>query len=235
MSEDSNYCHIAQEPCPSECSGHAAFCVRSNQPKCDVKPKPWVPLEERKPRCIKDREECPEDCPLYTRPGVGICPKKLVSGDDRVAWYQAAHEDYRDLKDGGMGSYSGFPQTEKLAQCASILHDAFGEYCYQVGSSLETKRWRDVDVRMIMSDEKYDKLFGTAGISPFWSVLCISISSWMREVTGLPVDFQIQRQSFANTKYGGGLRNALGIGYRLKFTDEHQPDWLREIPQHESD
>lgn len=96
--------------------------------------------------------------------------------------------------------------------------DGFG--CYHVGSSLERRDYRDVDVRFIMSDEAFDRLFrveakdadsGAAGwLNPLWSLMCTTISDWMSRTTGLPIDFQIQRQTQANEKHKG-KRSALGI------------------------
>lgn len=96
--------------------------------------------------------------------------------------------------------------------------DGFG--CYLVGSSLERRDCRDVDVRFIMSDEAFDRLFrvdpkdaesGAAGwLNPLWSLMCTSISLWMSNMTGLPIDFQIQRQTQANANHDG-VRSALGI------------------------
>lgn len=92
--------------------------------------------------------------------------------------------------------------------CVTINDSLPGFGCYLVGSSLERRDYRDVDVRFIMGDEDYDKLFGRE--DAFWSLLCISISTWLSKESGLPVDFQIQRQTQANAKHNG-FRNALGI------------------------
>jgi hypothetical protein len=141
-------------------------------------------------------------------------------------FYALAHQEYKDLKDFERDCYIGFPDTEKLDHAAGVLTGAFHETCYLVGSATYTKAYRDVDVRMIMSDEKYDKLFGRTGISPFWSLLCTSISYWMRHATGLPVDFQIQRQSRCNGYQG--KRRPLGMGYRVVIDKEYEAPWLVE-------
>ena len=47
-----------------------------------------------------------------------------------------------------------------LNKFGTIVTDAFGQVPYQVGSSLHTKAWRDVDVRLIMPDAEFDRWFG---------------------------------------------------------------------------
>ena len=100
------------------------------------------------------------------------------------------------------------------AACA-IINSAFrgGFGCYLVGSSLERRDHRDVDVRYIMGDEEFDRLFPCGGDrvhDALWSLMCLSISLWLSQQSGLPVDFQIQRQSNANAKHKG-RRSALGV------------------------
>ena len=84
-----------------------------------------------------------------------------------------------------------------LAHACLIVEDALGEQAYLVGSATESRDYRDVDIRMIFDDDKYETLFGEAysETSPFWSLLCASISEYLQNRTGLPVDFQIQKRS----------------------------------------
>jgi hypothetical protein len=110
-------------------------------------------------------------------------------------------------------NYIPAPHFYSLNQACSIVNralDGFG--CYLVGSSLERRDYRDVDVRFIMSDEAYDRMFwGNGGwLNPLWSLMCTSISLWLSEQTKLPIDFQIQRQTQANLEHDG-LRSALGF------------------------
>lgn len=118
-------------------------------------------------------------------------------------------------------NYVPAPHFFALNHACVVVNRAFDGFgCYLVGSSLERRDYRDVDVRFIMSDEAFDRLFrvepknadtGAAGwMNPLWSLMCTSISLWMRNVTGLPVDFQIQRQTQANERHQG-TRSALGI------------------------
>lgn len=41
--------------------------------------------------------------------------------------------------------------------------------------------------------------------------MCMTITKWMSDATGLPIDFQIQRMTEANKEYGEKPRNAFGI------------------------
>jgi hypothetical protein len=69
-------------------------------------------------------------------------------------------------------------------------------------------------VRLILEDETFDKLFGRSDANQYdarWSLLCSSISLYLSQHSGLPVDFQVQRTTEANTTYPGQRRHALGI------------------------
>ncbi len=112
-------------------------------------------------------------------------------------------------------SYIGAPACFQLELACQHLHQAFGEYgIYLVGSALQRPDWRDVDVRYILSDEEFDKLFPQAGRywehDPRWLVLTSAISAWLSRETGLPVDFQFQPQTHAN-EHHPGPRSALGL------------------------
>jgi hypothetical protein len=108
------------------------------------------------------------------------------------------------------------PHFFALNQACAFINKALdpvsGFGCYLVGSSLERRDYRDVDVRYIMADAAYDRMFrcGADYYDPLWSLMCLSISRWLSESTGLPVDFQIQRQTQANERHKG-KRNALGL------------------------
>lgn len=111
------------------------------------------------------------------------------------------------------------PHYFALNQAATLVNAAFGGFgCYLVGSCLERRDYRDVDVRLILEDAAYDRWFGpssgqheSGGVhDPLWSLLCLAVSGWLKAQTGLPIDFQIQRQTQANAKHDG-KRNALGI------------------------
>lgn len=71
-----------------------------------------------------------------------------------------------------------------------------------------------------MSDEAFRAEFpgtypadGQGGhweFDPKWLLLTVSLSRWLSDQSGLPVDFQFQPQSHANSRHKG-RRNALGM------------------------
>lgn len=113
-------------------------------------------------------------------------------------------------------SYVGAPAIFVLETACRQINEAFGGFgCYLVGSSLERPDWRDVDVRYIMTDEEFAVMFPDVVGDMWehnsrWLLLTMSISSHLSKLTGLPIDFQFQRQSHANKKYSG-QRHALGL------------------------
>lgn len=106
------------------------------------------------------------------------------------------------------------PASLLLDEFASQVWSAFGHLPHLVGSALKTKQWRDVDVRLILSDEEYENMgLGKPEASHQngkWVSLCLAYSALGKSLTGLPIDFQIQQQSYANEKYKE-QRSALGI------------------------
>jgi hypothetical protein len=107
-----------------------------------------------------------------------------------------------------------------LNQACVIVNNAFGSGfgCFLVGSSLRTRDYRDVDVRLILDDATFDLLFPKAvngpQYNPLWSLLCASISQHLSQASALPVDFQIQRQTQANELFpqkDGHSRSAIGV------------------------
>lgn len=108
----------------------------------------------------------------------------------------------------------GFPASVKLDIFAQKVFDAFGDYPYRVGSSLtDKKNWRDVDIRLILSNEEYQKLElgdpARGPENPKWTALCYAFSELGKSMTGLPIDFQIQERDYANTFKGD--RDPIGI------------------------
>jgi hypothetical protein len=120
----------------------------------------------------------------------------------------------------------GAPAIFLLELECKHLSDAFGGYgCYLVGSALERPDWRDVDVRFIMADDEFKALFPDVRIDahnwefdPRWLLLSTMISKRLSEASGLPVDFQFQPQSHANSRHKG-KRHALGLQF-AKGRDE---------------
>ncbi len=86
-----------------------------------------------------------------------------------------------------------------------------------VGSVLTRSSYRDVDVRLILSDNDFQRLFGAEldqyhGLATaLWTSLAVTYSHYLSSVTGLDVDFQIQAMSVANdgSERHTGIRDAL--------------------------
>ena len=113
--------------------------------------------------------------------------------------------------------YIGAPKCFQLELACQHIAAAFGGFrCYVVGSVLERPDWRDVDVRFIMDDADFATLFPNAGTDwesdPRWLLMTVSISKWLSEQSGLPVDFQFQPMTHANERHSGP-RN--GVGRRV--------------------
>lgn len=113
------------------------------------------------------------------------------------------------------------PHFFELNLACRALVDAYGAHVYLVGSAIARRDYRDVDVRMILPDADFASLFpGLSGSSPShdarWSLLCSAISLWLSKRSGLPVDFQIQQMTEANSWSGqskGHPRHPLGLFY----------------------
>jgi hypothetical protein len=118
---------------------------------------------------------------------------------------------------------TGMPATTHLEAFGQCLRDAFGTMPYHVGSSIHGKSWRDVDVRIMLDDDRFDALFpGYVGYrqrDAWWALVCAAISELGRQRTGLPIDFQVQRTTEANEKFPGA-RNPLFVGHA---EDGHRP------------
>lgn len=100
-------------------------------------------------------------------------------------------------------------QNQRLQDWARIVRRSFvgAGGPYLVGSAIERADWRDVDVRLILADAEYDALAAVLDVDRLGFVF----AAWGQQATGLPVDFQVQRQTEANERHPG-RRNALGIG-----------------------
>ena len=104
-------------------------------------------------------------------------------------------------------SYLNTVDFARLNHACLPIGEAFGGHTYLVGSTLETEVWRDVDIRTILADDVFDAIF--KGREFFWSITCLGIATYLRQVTGLPIDYQIQRMTEANAKHAG-VRNPIG-------------------------
>ena len=82
--------------------------------------------------------------------------------------------------------------------------------------------YRDVDVRLMLDDDEF------AAVCPTrerWELLCLAISAYLAERTSLPIDFQVQRASEAQARFGGKFRNPLGMGRIFAGGGDGTPAW----------
>ena len=100
------------------------------------------------------------------------------------------------------------PQQNRLnAACLDIAR-VFGGNCpYLVGSVLDRADFHDVDVRMMLPDKTFKRLFSNR----WWLLKAnAAISEQLERATGLPIDFQFQDTTKANEEFHG-YRHALGM------------------------
>ncbi|RWN11745.1 hypothetical protein [Mesorhizobium sp.] len=123
-------------------------------------------------------------------------------------------------------SYVGVPAIFKLELACKHLNKAYGtgHGCYLVGSALQRPDWRDVDVVLILDDEAFKREFpyateSTFEFDPKWLLSSVTISDWLSKETGLPIDFKIQSQSWANKRHEGP-RNPLGLTFARSEASE---------------
>lgn len=115
-------------------------------------------------------------------------------------------------------SHVGVPAIFELHLACKPIVEAFGGFgCYLVGSALERPDWRDIDVVFILSDDEFRREFPNAEIAQGafeldakWMLNSIGISMLLAKQTGLPVDFKMQPQTWANKRHSGP-RHPLGI------------------------
>lgn len=105
-------------------------------------------------------------------------------------------------------------QLALLNDACTRITQAFDHPPYVVGSSIERADWRDVDVRTILADDEFDAIFGSH--PDLWSLLCLAVSAYLSAASGLPVDYQVQRQSEANEKFDG-RRSAIGMRTERRY------------------
>lgn len=108
------------------------------------------------------------------------------------------------------GSYLLLADFERLEEWCRLVSEVFdGDVPYLVGSVNQRPDFRDVDLRLILADDAFDAQFGARPVKV--RMLNRAISTWGQRETGLPIDFQVQRQTEANAAYGGDFRNPMGL------------------------
>lgn len=104
----------------------------------------------------------------------------------------------------------GWPAEHYLYLFGEVVREVFGEIPYHVGSSVELKDgWRDVDVRVMLSEEDWAAWGLKAWTGPHppssmdarWQGICLAFSALGKQMTGLPIDFQLQPVEWANKYY----------------------------------
>jgi hypothetical protein len=127
--------------------------------------------------------------------------------------------------------YVGSPAILKLSVACNILGDAFGNgRTYMVGSATERMDWRDVDVVHIMDNKQYERIFGKElgnhRLDARWSFLCMLVSKYLSDASGLPVDFKFQSITHANKEHGKKRRVVMGIYIYQERREEmdHPPE-----------
>lgn len=104
-------------------------------------------------------------------------------------------------------SYLTVPELFRLDACCTSLFHAFGSPPYLVGSTLSRPDYRDVDVRLMLPDDRFGQMFPNQYAH---LLLNAAVSDWLRAQTGLPIDFQFQDTTKTNAEHDGP-RNPLGI------------------------
>ncbi len=107
----------------------------------------------------------------------------------------------------------GFPAQIYLKNWAFGVYQVFGEMPYQVGSSLQKRNPTDIDIVVMIGDNDFDRWFGPSGDNMGawkWEWICAAFSELGRKMTGLNIDFKVQKTSVANEKYLG-QRSAIGL------------------------
>jgi len=131
-------------------------------------------------------------------------------------------EHYAKAPDGRAASYLSPPEMFRLDLACRPLRQAFPEFGpYLVGSVSRRRDFRDVDVRCVLKDKRYDQLAKAVGINGI-TFLGLAVSAYLRDATGLPIDFQFQRATEAQ-KAHEGFRNPLGVRGLGSFRGDATP------------
>ena len=118
--------------------------------------------------------------------------------------------------------YLGPVQRHRLEVAVAPINEAFDSMSYLVGSCLTRPDYRDVDVRLILDDADFVRLFGPkldqqySRATALWISLATTYSRDLTALTSLPIDFQIQAMSVAN-EWEKGERHALFVTRPLEI------------------
>lgn len=117
------------------------------------------------------------------------------------------------------------PVLHRLDRACKPLVEVFGRHVYLVGSQQERTAGplSDVDVRLILPDDDYATVM-RGQLKGFATLLDFALGAYLREATGLPVDFQVQQMSAANERHAGMQRNPLGTRELTAWIGDARPD-----------
>jgi hypothetical protein len=113
-------------------------------------------------------------------------------------------------------------QLFSLDLACQPIRQAFDAMPYLVGTVTERRGWRDVDVRLILDDKQYNRMSKALGAQAI-TFLGFAISTYLRDATGLPIDFQFQRMTEANASYDKP-RNPLGCRTLRNWPGDARPE-----------
>ncbi len=108
--------------------------------------------------------------------------------------------------------YLDVPDVRVLDHWCESLRLSFRREVYLVGSVLQGPDHRDVDVRIMLTDEEM------AALPMHVLDLNMMLSRWGQQATGLPIDCQVQTLAEFTTE--GGPRNPRG------YTEDHRQQAL---------
>ena len=116
------------------------------------------------------------------------------------------------------------PVLHRLDRACKPLVEVFGRHVYLVGSQQQRTAGAlsDVDVRLILSDDDYEHLT-LDWPDGLHTLLDFAIGAYLREATGMPIDFQIQQRSTANANHPDGFRNPLGVRKLTAWIGDARP------------
>lgn len=109
-----------------------------------------------------------------------------------------------------------------LDEACKPIAEAFEGHVYLVGTAVERQEYRDIDVRVILSDKTYDRLVRAIGQHAVF-FLGLAIGQYLASRTDMPIDFQLQRMTEANDRHSG-MRNPLGRRTLASYRGDASPE-----------
>lgn len=114
----------------------------------------------------------------------------------------------------------------RLRIFGDTVHRLIGKRAYLVGSVLHRRDHRDIDVRIMLDDDTFERTFGGNGLwitNGSLTFANMALSALAREMTGLDIDCQFQRLSDANAEYGRKPREPLMFPRTEPYTPVVEP------------